>query len=72
MIFVKKLYRGYADVRDYVVADCSKQGKLVEISYLGCVKQFHPDSFRSIIPTTFRSKFNGQTYKLLSVKWEQI
>lgn len=75
-VTVKKLFRGFASVRDYVVKDCIKNNEdltiihdgkemLVKVSFL------KSPMMNQIHKTKFKSKFNaGQTYELYDFRFD--
>jgi hypothetical protein len=64
---VKKLYRGYATVRDYVVEKCYSKGEDLEIEYEGrttIIENKYLPLYQKMTKKIIKSKFDDSTYSL--------
>jgi hypothetical protein len=71
---VKKLFNGYASVRDYIVAKYIAQKKSLIINYYGklmTIPYEHLLTASQLHRTKFKSRFNGETYELIDFLFQE-
>jgi len=68
---VKKLYKGYASIRDYIVQECLKNEDGLVIEYEGKIMTIYNSQLKTFQLHTrkFISKFNNETYELVDFKF---
>ena len=72
---VKKLYRGMAELRDYEVERCLKNGESVKIMYDGDYMTLSPEELTSkrIGTSKLIESVNGmKNYRLYGYAWEPV
>ncbi len=71
---IKKLFNGFASVRDYIIQDCIERNENLIIEYNNesmFIGQIELDNFEQIHKRKFKSKFNeGQEYELYDFKFK--
>jgi len=70
---VKRLYYGFASIRDYLVAEASKKGQDLRIDLKGTYMTIPWNKLsegREDHKTQF-SKFTKKTYKLIDFRWKE-
>ena len=77
-IKITKMFRGFADARDYIVAQCEQRKEGIEFEYKGEKRYVHPNDISSgeITARNIEAKFplpNGKkTFCLISWSWKKL
>jgi len=68
---VNRLWNGYADVRSYIVDKARLTGRsiLITLGETGEQKFFSHEDGIQINSTEFKSKYDNETYTLVSFEW---
>ena len=69
VVRVKKIYKGYVSVRDYIVKEAIENGEDLVIRYGRQTMVVNPR--KGILSSgEFKSKYGGRKYSLIDFKWK--
>ena len=69
---VKKMFRGYVSIRDYVVSKAIRSGQSIEVNYEGekmILKRENLTNPEMFTKRAFRSQYGKGSYELYDFKW---
>lgn len=70
---VKRLYKGFASVRDYIVKKCINKKKDLTLVYNNTYKNIPLEELKNYFQLhrrKFKSKFGSKEYELIDFKWD--
>tara|TARA_Y100000310_G_scaffold287414_1_gene312298 strand:+ start:276 stop:536 length:261 start_codon:yes stop_codon:yes gene_type:complete len=72
---VKKLFRGYVSIRDYVVSKAIRTGQSIEVEYEGekmVLKKENLTDPEMFTKREFQSQYGTGCYELYDFKWNPV